>query len=200
MTSQQANYCCDNPKVVLFLRRNPGSYPGFFMRSPPKEYNNPKEYPMKYDFKLADFPLNEFEMETSVWTGKSKLFQNGIAVTQSTEKGKPFLISGDDGQLIKAYPKGSFPDFAPVLVINGRKNRVVDKLKTIEYIVGAFPIVLLLIGGVIGGAIGAAATVGNYTVFRLPESTASRYLKVVGISILAFVAYFMVAAIMIFLL
>jgi len=65
---------------------------------------------MKYQFTLPEFPNSNFEMQTSFWTGKSKLFNDEIPVQQSTEKGKPFLIPNSEGQFINAYPKAAFPD------------------------------------------------------------------------------------------
>lgn len=143
-------------------------------------------------FNLPDFPNHLFDMETNIFTGKSKLTQNGILVNQLTEKGRPFLLKTNEGVIVKAFPKNTLPDFALSLGINGTKHRISKKLKWYEYVLGGFPILLLFIGGAIGGGLGAMSTIMNYSIFRDEEtSTTSKYLKVVGIVILSYLVYFL---------
>lgn len=145
---------------------------------------------MKYHFKLPDFPNSDFEIETSIWTGKSKLLKDNVVLEQSKERGKPFLIPNDTGQILKAFPKPTFPDFVPSLEINGSKYSVAEKLKWYQYIIGGLPIILLFLGGAIGGGIGAVASIYNFNTFRQENTNSIKYLKVIGITILAFTAYF----------
>ena len=91
---------------------------------------------MKYKFQLSDFPNSSFEIETSIWTGKSKLFKDNVQVEQSKEKGKPFIIPNGTEEPIKAFPKPSLPDVVPTLEINGIKNQIVPKLKWFQYVLG----------------------------------------------------------------
>ncbi|WP_263523493.1 hypothetical protein [Flavobacterium sp. SH_e] len=124
---------------------------------------------MKNNFKftLPDFPNNNFEFESNIFSGKSTLRQNGVLVEQSKEKGKPFLIKRTNDEIVKAFPKANIPDISSqALNIDGKKYPMANKLKWYEYIVGALPIGLLFSGGAIGGAIGGTATVINYTFFR----------------------------------
>ena len=148
---------------------------------------------MRHKFQLTDFPDSNFEIETSIWTGKSKLLKDDVHVEQSKEKGKPFLIPKGNGELIKAFAKSSFPDFVPTLEINGIKNQVVEKLKWFQYVLGGLPILLVFVGGAIGGVIGAVGAITNFNIFRQEGSEASKYLKVIGIVFAAFVLYFILA-------
>lgn len=147
---------------------------------------------MKYNFTLPDFPNVSFEIESSIWTGKSKLTQNGVIVEQSKEKGKPFLIKTAEGLLIKAFPKNT-ADFSLTLEINGKKYRVAEKLKWYEYTIGALPILLLFVGGMIGGAIGGGCMVINFSIFREDGTILSKYTKVIGITGLCYGVYFLVS-------
>ncbi|MRX69324.1 hypothetical protein SAMN06265349_10614 [Flavobacterium resistens] len=145
---------------------------------------------MKNNFKftLPDFPNDHFEYEENIFTGKSVLKQNGIIVKQSKEKGKPFLITTTNQEIVKAFPKGSFPDIsAKTLTIAEKKYPMASKLKWYEYVIGALPIVLVLSGGAIGGFIGGAATIINYTLFRTTTSPVNKYLKVLGVNIACFI-------------
>lgn len=148
---------------------------------------------MKYNFKLSDFPNSNFEMDTNIWTGKTKLFKDGMALEQSKEKGKPFLIATTSGTILKAFPKPTFPDLIPCLEIAGIKHSVVEALKWHQYLVGGLPMILLFAGGALGGAIGAFASIFNFNTFRQQNANSIKYLKVAGISILAFVVYFVLS-------
>ncbi|MFB9053172.1 hypothetical protein ACFFVB_08780 [Formosa undariae] len=145
---------------------------------------------MKYKFQLPDFRDSNFEIETSIWTGKSKLFKDDVQIEQSKEKGRPFLIPNGTNDLVKAFPKPSFPDFIPTLEINGVKNLIADKLKWYQYVLGGLPILLIFVGGLVGGVLGALAAITNFNIFRQEGTEASKYLKVIGISIMTFILYF----------
>lgn len=150
---------------------------------------------MKYNFRLPDFPNSNFEMETSIWTGKSALFMDNLRVEQSNEKGKPFLIPTDNGGFVKAFPHQSLPDFVPTLEINGIKNHVAEKLKWFQYAIGGLPILLLFFGGAIGGGIGAVATSINFNIFRQDGTEISKYAKVIGVILVSYIFYFLLATI-----
>jgi len=148
---------------------------------------------MKTNFKftLPEYSNNSFEFESNIFSGKSTLKQNGAFVEQSKEKGKPFLIKTENDEIVKAFPKASFPDFsAPVLKINDKKYKMTESLKWYEYVFGGLPIVLIFGGGLIGGAAGGVATVINYTIFREEAPVANKYLKVLGVNILCCLLYF----------
>ncbi len=148
---------------------------------------------MKYNFRLPDFPNDNFEMETNAWTGRMRLFKNNIPVEQLRERGKPFLIPTTNKEVVKAFPKPSFPDMVPQLAINGIKHRIADKLTPLQYIVGAIPLLLIFLGGAIGGGIGVAATLISYNIFRQAGAPSSKWGKVAGVIIGAYVLYSVIA-------
>jgi hypothetical protein len=144
---------------------------------------------MKHTFTLPNFPGSNFEIETSFWTGKSKLTKDNVLIEQSNESGKPYLIPDQTGNIIKAFPKKSLPDFGTTLEINGVKNHIFKKLEWYQYTLGALPILMLFFGGAIGGGIGGAATMINLNIFREEGSDLSKYLKVIGVIVAAFLVY-----------
>lgn len=147
---------------------------------------------MKYQFTLANYPASTFELDSSVWTGKSFLYMDGKLLRQSTEKGKPFLIPSNAG-IVKAFPKPSFPDFAPTIVIDGTKHLIVEKLAWYQFALGALPILLLFLGGAIGGALGLVATIFNFQIFRSDTNISTKYAKVIVINIAAYVVFLVLA-------
>jgi len=148
----------------------------------------------KFEFTLPDFPNDKFEFENNIFSGKATLKQNGILVEQSKEKGKPFLIKRANDEIVKAFPKANIPDIsAQSLSINNQKHRMAEKLKWYEYVIGGLPILIIFGGGIIGGMIGGAATVVNYTFFRGEDTTVNKYLKVLGVNILCTVLFMFTA-------
>jgi hypothetical protein len=148
---------------------------------------------MKYRFALSDFPESSFEMEHSIWSGKTKLYRNGEAVEQLAGKVKPFIIKTSNEEYVFAYPKLDF-DLMPMLEINGVTQRVVPKLLWYEYVVGGLPFLLIFAGGFIGGALGAAAAIINYGFFRGENQKAIKYIKVIGVTVACLAVYCFIAA------
>lgn len=147
-----------------------------------------------FEFTLTDFPNDTFEFENNIFSGKSTLKQNGNLVEQSKEKGKPFLIKRPNDEIVRAFPKANFPDISSqVLNIDGKKHSMASKLKWYEYIIGGLPLLIVIGGGAIGGGIGGASTVINYTFFRSNASTTNKYLKVLGINLACIVIFLFLA-------
>ena len=113
-----------------------------------------------------------------------------MVLASSDENGRPFLIPNGTNDLVKAFPKPSFPDFIPTLEINGVKNLIADKLKWYQYVLGGLPILLIFVGGLVGGVLGALAAITNFNIFRQVGTETSKYLKVIGITTAAFILYF----------
>src|SRR5690606_24134343 len=134
-----------------------------------------------------------FEIEISIWTGKSKIWKDGELFERSSDKGKPFIIISESGELYRIYPKSSFPDLVPSLEINGIKHNIVEKLPWYQYALALLPMILIFIGGGLGGAIGAVSTIYNLQIFRTTDSDIIKYLKVIAVSILAYIAYLVAA-------
>lgn len=165
---------------------------------------------MKATFQLPDFPNSNFEIETSVWTGKHKLFMDTVQLEQSKEKGKPFLIPSSDGTVVKAFPKPALPDFMPMLEINGIKNQTAKRLTTFQYVIALLPFSLVvysniifnesidgaivgtMIRGAISGAISALASIINVSILRKEGNEKLKYAKVSGIIMTSYIVYTLV--------
>ncbi len=147
---------------------------------------------MKHNFNLSDFPNSNFEIKTSIWTGKSKLFMNNAEIKKSTEKGKPFQIPRADGSIALAFAKQTYPDLVPTLEIDGKINHIVEKLKWYEYLIGGLPIILIFLGGAIGGLIGVVASLTNFNIFRQEGNPMLKYSKVIGITSASYMVYLLI--------
>jgi len=149
---------------------------------------------MKYQFTLPDFPDSNFEIEVSFWTGKQTLYKDEVLVERSSEKGKPFLIPDNNGDIVKAFPKSAFPDIIPVLQINNLKYNIVEKLKWYQAVLAVMPFSIVFIGGgALGGGIGAVAFMLNLQLLRSEDNGNLKYLKAIGVTIAAFAIYFLIS-------
>lgn len=149
---------------------------------------------MKYYFTLPDVSDAIFELDQNLWTGKAELSCDEIPVERSAKKEKPFLIKTNDGAVVEAILKNSFPDMTLILEIAGKKYPITRKLQWYEYIIGGLPLLLVFIGGLLGGAIGGGCTVVNYMILRGGGSQISKYLKVAGIIVACYCAYFLITS------
>lgn len=148
---------------------------------------------MKYTFTLPHYPNSTFELETSIWTGKSKLWKDGELFERSSDKGKPFIIISESGEVHRIYPKPDLPDLIPTLEINGVKHRIVQRLPWYQYVLALSPILMLFIGGALGAIAGLLTSLYNLQIFRTEGSDILKYLKVIAVSILAYIAYLVAA-------
>ena len=105
---------------------------------------------------------------------------NDEPITRSAEKGKPFFIPAADGGIWKIYTKPAFPDLVPVLEINGTKRHILPRLKWHEYVLGATPFLLVVIGGALGGLIGVLAMLINFQSSRSREISVDNSAQVLG--------------------
>ncbi|MEJ5145371.1 hypothetical protein [Sphingobacterium sp. MYb388] len=151
---------------------------------------------MNHQFTLPDFPDSNFEIEVSFWTGKQTLYKDEVLVERSSEKGKPFLIPDNNGDIVKAFPKSAFPDIIPVLQINNLKYNIVEKLKWYQAVLAVMPFSIVFIGGgALGGGIGAVAFMLNLQLLRNDDNGNLKYLKAIGVIIAAFAIYFLLSAV-----
>ncbi len=152
---------------------------------------------MRHSFTLPKFPDAVLEIETSIWTGRTKLFKDGVELERSSEKGKPFLAESDAGETIKIYPKAAIMELTPQLEIDGIKYSTQEKLPWYQNVVALLPMLLIFVGGGLGGGIGAVGSILNLKTFKGDGPTTTKYLKVIGISILSYVLYVLVAYLLI---
>lgn len=144
---------------------------------------------MKRNFTLPHFSESNLALETSMLTGRVKLWKDGEQYIRSSDHGRPFHILADNGELYQIYPKRSFFEPVPSLEINGITYDIVEKLPWYKYALAFVPMILIFIGGGLGGAIGAVGSTFNLEMFRRDLPQGIQYFAVIGISVLAYITY-----------
>lgn len=143
---------------------------------------------MKHKVILTELDGLELEVDKSMWTGRTKVFINGSELSRQ-EQGKYYEIMSNDGTVRKLKIKGASFDGVPKVYIDDREIQMARKLSTLEYIVSAIPMILLIVGGALGGVFGAIALMANFRAMRSNMSKLSKALVVIASTIAAGVLY-----------
>lgn len=150
---------------------------------------------MNHQFTLPNFPDSTFKMKYSTWFGIQTLHKDDLPIKRSNEKGKPFLIPTDTGEMGKAYPKSGFPDIVRSLEINNIRYNIVEKLKWYDFAIALLPFCLVFIfkGNSISIGIAVAISISNLEILRNNNSQSMKYLKVIGLTVFAAAVYYLMS-------
>jgi len=147
---------------------------------------------MKYQFTLPNFPESIFEMKYATWFVKQSLYKDDVPLERSKEKGKPFLIPTDTGEMLRAYPKADFPGIVQALEIDHIQHNIVEKLKWYDFAIALLPFCLVFIfnGKSILIVIALVAFLNNLDILRSNNTPKNKYLKVIGQTAVIVALYF----------
>ena len=147
---------------------------------------------MDYPITIPGFEKQQLVWRTGAW--KNALVLNGEAVALSDKKKREYSLTGDDGQARTVTLKYSFADPVPTVLHNGESYQIVPPVTTAQKVFAAVLHVPLFTGGAIGGGCGAAGFMMSLSFFRSKSSPFVQYLMVFGSAVLAWLAYFGLAA------
>lgn len=120
---------------------------------------------------MMTFPLNAPEssqilsVQTGTWGDNAVLLVSGKPVPPA-ESGAFVVPATEDGKTITVRLKTGFLDTVPVAYVNDRAIRLLPPLALWDYLLLGLPLGLLLVGGALGGIIGAVCAYGNVALFR----------------------------------
>ena len=123
----------------------------------------------------------------------AKILLDGGSPPAGPKRGQ-YLLRRNDGLEVTAYFKGGFPDPTPILVVDNQSYRLAPALAWYEWAWAGLPLLLMLVGGAIGGAVGAMALTANIQIFRAPLPPALRYLFTGMLSVIAFFLWLVIGA------
>lgn len=149
---------------------------------------------MGYKVNIPGFEGQDIEVRVSFWSGPT-LLVNGQPAPKGSRRGE-MLLRSNDGRSVVAKWKPRFLGLdVPQLVVDGKVIDVVEPLKWYQWLWGGLPIALVFVGGLLGGIIGVIGFTINAKVFRTEIGDALKYLVSGIVTLLAFIAYFIVALI-----
>lgn len=130
---------------------------------------------MEYSVEAPELPGRRVTVETaSGLFGAPRLLVDGVPVEKGN--GGVYSVSRNDGDPVTFRFKGAGLDVIPLVEIDGKRTvRLVAPLQWYEYAWAGLPLALLLIGGAIGGLLGAGAAYTNIAIFRSRTAAGARY-------------------------
>ena len=151
---------------------------------------------MRYPVPVEGFRQRPVELETAGLLSGARLLQNGEPAAKGPKRGS-FTLIRDDGTEVVARVRPSFlVDPVPAIQIGDQQVRVVRAFQWYEIAWLGLPILLVFVGGAIGAGVGFAAAIVNASIMRSDRPAVLRYLQIGGVSVLAVVAWIVLAAVL----
>lgn len=138
----------------------------------------------------ASFVRRPLSLQTAGWLKGPRLLAEGREVEGKKNK---FEVRDDSDRTRVVQLKGRLLDPLPVLEIDGEALHLGRPLAWYEYVWMGIPVVLVVAGGALGGAIGFAAAYSSARVFRSDRSPIAKYFVSGLISVSAGVVFIILA-------
>lgn len=123
---------------------------------------------------------------------KQRLYQDGREIKRQGRFNPKYHITNTNGEQEEIKVVYGL-DFVHVAVFRGRKIDLEERLSTREYIVGGLPVLLILLGGLIGALFGIIGATFNYNYMRKEKSFVKQLLVSLVVSVTCYIAYFILA-------
>lgn len=150
---------------------------------------------MRYRVPVEGFKQRPVELETAGLFGGPRLLQNGEPAPKGPKRGSFTLIRDDGTEVVARVRPSFFVDPVPAVQIGDQQIRVVRAFRWYEIAWLGLPVLLVFVGGAIGAGVGFAAAIVNATIMRSDRPALLRYLQTGGVSVLAVIAWLVIAVV-----
>ena len=113
---------------------------------------------------------------------KQRIYQDGREIKRQGRFNPKYHITNTNGEQEEIKIVYGL-DFVHVAVFRGRKIDLEERLSTREYIVGGLPVLLILLGGLIGALFGIIGATFNYNYMRKEKSFVKQLLVSLVVSV-----------------
>lgn len=149
---------------------------------------------MNYKANIEGFEGQNIELQANFWTG-NKLLVNG-APAQKGKKWGEMILQSNDGRQVSASWKPQMLGFdIPQLIVDGKTVSFVEPIPWYQWVWGGWPVILVFMGGALGALAGVLSFAINGRIFRSEMTPVLKYVVTGAVSIVAVVAYLIVAVI-----
>jgi hypothetical protein len=149
---------------------------------------------MKYIFELEGFDGHELAVEQRVFSAPRLLLDNAPA--PAGPKPLEYLLTTTDGIEVPIRLQSSQFGSTVDVVIGDQVSSIMAPLQWYEWMWLGVPLLLILGGGMIGGAIGGLCAFLNMRIFRSQTSPLAKYGITGAISTAGILAFFLAAIIL----
>ncbi len=144
---------------------------------------------MRIPVELEGFGKQKVEYETPGLVTGGHLLVNGKTVPAGDKPGV-LLLKRADGRTSQAMFKPRlFGLDLPDLLIDNQTITLTEPMSVISAVWAAAPLVLIVVGGLLGGLVGALAVWINLHIFRLPLNKVLKYAATAGVCLVAALVY-----------
>ena len=144
---------------------------------------------MRIPIELEGFGKQKIEYETPGLVTGGHLLVNGKAANKGERPGTLILKRTDGRAVPAAFKPRLFGLDLPDLVVDGKTIALTEPMSIISVVWSAAPLVLMVMGGLLGGLVGAVAVWINLYIFRTQWNKVVKYLVTAGVCMAAALAY-----------
>ncbi|HEX8465693.1 MAG TPA: hypothetical protein VF627_13845 [Abditibacterium sp.] len=148
---------------------------------------------MIHQLRIPGFENRDIKAETNSLSGRSILLVDGQPASPGPKRGQ-FLLRDNEGRERVAAFKSAFPDTVPTLVVDGTPILLAAKLQWYELVWACFPLVLILLGGLIGGLCGGVGAAVNTRIFRSEMPKVLRYVLAAMVTFACFTIWIIIGS------
>lgn len=154
-----------------------------------------KEFKRTTHVILEGFENQKIELDINLFRGPWLLI-NGHPAPSSNKRGEMILTRDDGTRVIAGWKPQMFGLDIPQLVLDGKPISIADSLKWYQWTWASLPLILLLIGGLVGGVLGALAFIFNARIFRSNLPGFPKFMISGSLSALAYFLWIMLSALL----
>ncbi len=150
---------------------------------------------MKVSVSLPGFKAGSVVVESSSWGGAPRLLQDGQLAERGPRHGEYVLRRRDGGTATaRMRLRAGGLDPLPTLEVDGTVYPVGQPIPLYTWVWIGLPLLLLIVGGAIGAAVGVVASWLNAGIFRSERSLPVRYALSAAVNLAAVGVYAVLSA------
>lgn len=142
----------------------------------------------RYPVKIPGFESDDIELESSGFFSPARLFINGNKA-EAGSKNNEVLLRKQDGSTTSLFFQNAFFDTVPRLLVNGKSIQIAPPLAWYQYVYSGLPLLLILVGGVVGAVLGMVAFILNIRIMRGSLRIPLKYLLILVSHLITFFVY-----------
>ncbi len=149
---------------------------------------------MRVVVSLPGFEPGSVVVESNAWSGSPRLLQDGQPVARDPRTGE-YVLRRPNGKTVVARlrQRAGGLDPLPTLEVDGQDVHIGRPLAIYEWVWVGLPLLLIVVGGGIGAAVGVVAAWLNAGIFRSDRTTATKFALTGVVSLAAVGVYFLAA-------
>jgi len=141
---------------------------------------------MKFTVKRKDVQGETFVVERSALSGRVSVQQGDKPLARLNEKQRPFDIVMKDGAHKKLYVRSRWLDPVPVVLFEQEEILLAERLRWIDYLFGAFPVLMFLVYGAFSTLVGFFLLITNFRILRTKMQPSIKWAAIYALDISVF--------------